>query len=389
MSTTSIHTCTTIATRLTLGTLSLALVACGPGGVPPEPPPDVLVITTLAKSSDIPNQRIYPGQVYATDPVTLVARVEGYLEKQHVADGAMVTAGQVVYTIQQDEYEASLAKAEGQLAKSIAQRDLAKIDVERNRPLAEAGAISKQDFDKLLTQLASAEAEVVISQAQVTIAKLNLSYCTVLAPVAGKLGASQQFVGDLVAPGQQSGLNTVMPLDPIWVQFSPADEEWPQYQQLMAKGGLKATVSFGMDQKIQTPGTLILSDNQIDASTGSLMMRAELANANGTFLPGLFVEVAVQVGTYDNAVLVPMEALMPRQTLLVVWRVKADNTVESVIVEVQRVLHGQAILKPGAINVGDRVVTSGVQKLREGVKVAEAAPAAAATTPAATGHGKP
>ncbi len=363
--------------------LSATLAACGPSEGFPTPPPEVTVITTQVKSMTLPNQRIYPGQVFATDPVTLVARVEGYLEQQHVADGSMVTAGQLIYTIQQDEYQADLAKAEGQLAKSIAQRDLAKIEVERNRPLADQGAISKQDFDKLVTQLASAEAEVVISQAQVTLAKLNLSYCTVLAPVAGKLGASQQFVGDLVALGQQGGLNTVNPLDPIWVQFSPADEEWPKYQELMATGSLSATVTFGVDQKIEAPATLILSDNQISASTGTLMLRAQMANPKGTFLPGLFVEVGVQLGIYDNAVVVPTEALMPRQTLLVVWRVKSDDTVESVVVTVERVVSGQAILAAGGVKAGDRIVISGVQKLREGVKVVEQA------KPAAGGGGKP
>jgi RND family efflux transporter MFP subunit len=413
--------------------LSMHLASCAEQPQIPKPPAEISVRTAVAESRAVRRTRGYPGITASVRPVQIAARVQGFLEKQHAADGATVRAGDLLYTIDKRPFEAALAQARAGVAQAEAQRasadsgvaqanaaleqakaqvpgalaarDLAKRDVERNQPLVASGAISQQSFDSLNTKLVQSEstlesaqaavrtaeaqvaaaksqvvlaaAQVAAAEAQVTPAELNLSYCTVTAPMDGLLGKSLAYEGQMVGPNFAVELNTIVVLDPMWVQFSPSATEWPLIAAELADGAVEASIVYGGDESIRTKGKLVFSANSVDTSTSTILLRAEFPNTAGAFRPGTYAEVELDLGEIPGVVMIPTAALVARETDFFVWRVKADSTVENVRVEAS-VREGELVGISKGLAAGDRVVSAGVQKLADGAKVVEAPPAGSA-----------
>jgi RND family efflux transporter MFP subunit len=344
------------------------------------------VRTTVAESRAVARIRAYPGVTASVRPVVISARVAGFLEKQHVADGASVKSGELLYTIDERPYRAALAQAEATLAQARAQvpsakasRDLAAREVERNRPLVESGAISKQTFDQLETKLvqadaqaAAAAAQVAAAEAQVEAAELNLSYCRITAPMDGLLGDTAASEGQMVGPGYTVQLNTLVQLDPMWVEFSPSATEWPMIAEHMAKGEVRAKVAYGGVAEIEADGVLSFSANSVSTSTSTILLRATFPNPKGEFRPGTFSNVKVDLGELPGVVMIPTSALVARETDFFVWRVKQDGSVENVRVEPSIREIDQVGVSAG-VKAGDRIVIAGTQKLKDGSKVVEQA----------------
>jgi len=412
-----------------LGAAHLATaVSCGGAAPPPMRPTEISVRTAVAEARTLRRSKTYPGITASVRPVDLSARVQGFLATQHVKDGERVTAGTVVYTIEDAPFRAALASARAEVERANAQvvsaqasvkqaeaqvtqvnaqvagaqasRDLAARDVERNRPLVASGAISKQAFDQYESrlveaesqlesaqasvataqaQLASAQSQIGVANAQVAAAtaqletaELNLSYCTVVAPMDGLLGKSLASEGQMVGAGYTVALNTLVQTDPMWVQFSPSATEWPALAALLAKGPVEATVAYGGDASITAKGSIVFAANAVDPTTSTIMLRAEFPNPSGAFRAGTYSLVTVDLGELKApAVLVPVEALVPQESDFFVWRVKSDSTAERVKVEVA-IREGGFVGIVNGISAGDRIVTAGVQKLSVGSKVVEA-----------------
>lgn len=413
--------------RLSMALVVLTAAACAKPPEKPQLPSEVAVRTTTAESKSIRRTKSYPGITASVRPVDLSARVQGFLATQHVKDGARVTAGTEVYSIEDAPFRAALDSARADLERAKAQvvsaeasvkqagaqvtqanaqvagaqagRDLAARDVERNRPLVATGAISKQAFDqyesKLVeaesqleaakasvataqAQLASAQSQIGVAAAAVTAAKaqletaeLNLSYCTVVAPMDGLLGKSLASEGQMVGPGYTVALNTLVQTDPMWVQFSPSATEWPMIESRLKQGPVDAEVVYGGDAAITAKGTIVFSSNTVDPSTSTIMLRVEFPNPSGAFRPGTFVNVAVDLGEIPGVVMIPATALSARETDLFVWRVKGDSTVENVRVKATG-RDGDLVGITEGLSAGDRVVVVGGQKLSAGAKVTEA-----------------
>ena len=415
------------AARLSMALVVLTAAACAKPPEKPQLPSEVAVRTTTAESKSIRRTKSYPGITASVRPVDLSARVQGFLATQHVKDGARVTAGTEVYSIEDAPFRAALDSARADLERAKAQvvsaeasvkqagaqvtqanaqvagaqagRDLAARDVERNRPLVATGAISKQAFDqyesKLVeaesqleaakasvataqAQLASAQSQIGVAAAAVTAARaqlesaeLNLSYCTVVAPMDGLLGKSLASEGQMVGPGYTVALNTLVQTDPMWVQFSPSATEWPMIESRLKQGPVDAEVVYGGDAAITAKGTIVFSSNTVDPSTSTIMLRVEFPNPSGAFRPGTFVNVAVDLGEIPGVVMIPATALSARETDLFVWRVKGDSTVENVRVKATG-RDGDLVGITEGLSAGDRVVVVGGQKLSAGAKVTEA-----------------
>jgi RND family efflux transporter MFP subunit len=365
---------------------ALLPVSCARQEPPPPPPAEVTVRTTVAESRDVDRIRSYPGVTASVRPVVISARVAGFLEKQHVADGASVKSGELLYTIDERPYRTALAQAQATLAQAQAQvpsakasRDLAAREVERNRPLVESGAISKQTFDQLETkfvqadaQSAAAAAQVAAAEAQVETAELNLSYCRISAPMDGLLGDTAASEGQMVGPGYTVQLNTLVQLDPMWVEFSPSATEWPMIAEHMSKGDVRAKVVYGGVAEIEADGVLSFSANSVSTSTSTILLRATFPNPKGEFRPGTFSNVKVDLGEIPGVVMIPTSALVARETDFFVWRVKQDGTVENVRVEPSIREIDQVGVSAG-VKAGDRIVVAGTQKLKDGSKVVEQA----------------
>jgi RND family efflux transporter MFP subunit len=365
---------------------ALLPVSCARQEPPPPPPAEVTVRTTVAESRAVARIRAYPGVTASVRPVVISARVAGFLEKQHVADGASVKSGDLLYTVDERPYRAALAQAEATLAQARAQvpsakasRDLAAREVERNRPLVESGAISKQTFDQLETkfvqadaQSAAATAQVAAAEAQVEAAELNLSYCRITAPMDGLLGDTAASEGQMVGPGYTVQLNTLVQLDPMWVEFSPSATEWPMIAEHMSKGEVRAKVVYGGVAGIEADGVLSFSANSVSTSTSTILLRATFPNPKGEFRPGTFGNVKVDLGEIPGVVMIPTSALVARETDFFVWRVKQDGTVENVRVQATIREMDMVGIAEG-VKAGDRIVIAGTQKLKDGAKVVEQA----------------
>ncbi|MFM7052982.1 MAG: efflux RND transporter periplasmic adaptor subunit [Planctomycetota bacterium] len=387
----------------------------------------VAVRTVVAESRSVRRTRTYPGNTASVRPVTIAARVTGFLEKQHVEDGATVKAGEVLYTIDRRPFEvareqaraalaqakastsqaaAAQAQAEAQVPGARAARDVAQRDVERNQPLVATGALSKQAFDQLgaklqqaqsafdaaqaavdaaTAQQAAAQASVQGAQAQLDSAELNLSYCTVVSPVDGMIGESGAFEGQMVGPGYTVALNQAVQLDPMWVEFSPSASEWPAIRERLEKDDVTAEVAYGGVDAIVAKGKVTFADSTVDPSTSTILLRVTFPNPAGAFRPGTFSNVKLDLGEVPGVVMVPMEALVARETDFFVWRVKQDGTVENVRIEAS-VRDGGEVGVAKGLSAGDRIVRAGMQKLSDGTKVREADAAAA---PAADGAKSP
>jgi RND family efflux transporter MFP subunit len=365
-----------------------AVTACGETA-PPARPEGVPVTTTLVVKRDIPMRQTYPGIVMSPRSIDLVARVKGFLLKQGTPDGAVTRPGTVVYRIDPRQYEAAVLAAQGQLAEATAQRNYAKTERDRNEPLVKVNAISQQVFDDLVTKYETAQGQVEVAQANLIEAKLNLEYCTIVAPFAGALGASQFFEGAVVGEPTSMNLNTLVQVDPAWVQFSPSSKEWPRYQELMAKGPVTVELKTDGTTPAKATGRLIFADNEVSIETSTLMLRAEFPNPTGAFRPGAYASVDVVLGDLGQAMVVPERAVFARLSDIFVWRVKADDTVESVPVKPIKVEDGQLAFT-GGLQAGDRIVVDGIQRLKTGSKVIDktAAPTPQAPQSAAPGAAK-
>lgn len=366
--------------------LCTAVVACTKNPEAAQQRPAALpVTTTTIQRQNIPLRSTYPGIVYSPRNIQLNARVEGFLLPQVIADGAVVKSNDVIYRIDPRQYEATVLAAQGKLAQAIAERDYAAIDQQRNEPLVAVNAISQLSYDQIVAKLAAAEGAVLTAKADLAQAELNLSFCTVAAPFPGMIGASEQFEGDVVGQASSTKLNSLVQLDPLWVQFSPSSTEWPKYRDLMAKGPLTVDITYDGNETLKTKGTIIFADNQVVTTTSTLMLRAQFANMDMVFRPGTYAEVDVILGTLDNALVVPERAVFAREADIYIWRVKSDNTVESVLVELQRGFNGLLAIT-GSIAEGDRVVVDGIQRLKPGALVQDtgAAPAPVQKAPSST-----
>ncbi len=361
----------------------ISVASCVKPPQPPERPNFVPVTTALVVSENVPLDQSFPGIVVSPRSIDIDARVEGFLLKQELADGAVTKPGDVIYRIDPRPFEASLAAAEGSLIQAIAERDYARKEMERNAPLVPIGAISQQDFDHLVASFEADEGQVMTAKANVATAKINLSYCTMASPFVGLLGASKFFEGAVVGNVNSQNLNSLVQIDPLWIEFSPSETQWPRYAALMAAGPLTATVTYDGHNEIKATGKVIFVDNQVSTSTATLMMRVEFSNPNQIFRPGAYAQVSVALGTQPNVMMVPMGALFARETDLYVWRVKPDDTVEEVQVQLLKRVGTMSALMSGP-NVGDRIVVQGIQRLKTGSKIKDmgATAAATSTTPA-------
>ncbi len=368
---------------------SATLLSCDGPPVLPVRPKEVAVTTAVVVTQTIPLNQMYPGLAVSPRMIKIDARVEGFLLKQGAPDGSVTKPDQVIYRIDPLPFEATLASQKGTLMQAIAQRDYSRKEMERNAPLVKTDAISQQEFDKLVATFETDQGKVITAEANVLSAQINLSYCTMVSPFAGILGASQFFEGAVVGTANTTNLNSLVQLNPMWADFSPSATDWPKFSALLAKGPLQATVTFDGNDTIVAKGKIIFSDNQVSTSTGTVMMRVEFTNPNLIFRPGVYVKVNVDLGSEPNVMVVPQDAVFARETNLYVWRVKADNTVETVQVRMLKKVDGMISLSSGP-KVGDRVVVDGIQRLKPGSTIVDMnqLPKPAATT-ATTEAAKP
>ncbi|HAK3042391.1 TPA: multidrug efflux RND transporter periplasmic adaptor subunit AcrA [Salmonella enterica] len=348
---------------------SLALTGCDDkqdqqGG---QQMPEVGVVTLKTEPLQITTE--LPGRTIAYRIAEVRPQVSGIILKRNFVEGSDIEAGVSLYQIDPATYQATYDSAKGDLAKAQAAANIAELTVKRYQKLLGTQYISKQEYDQALADAQQATAAV-------ETARINLAYTKVTSPISGRIGKSSVTEGALVQNGQASALATVQQLDPIYVDVTQSSNDFLRLKQELANGSLKqengkAKVDLVTSDGIKFPqsGTLEFSDVTVDQTTGSITLRAIFPNPDHTLLPGMFVRARLQEGTKPTALLVPQQGVTrtPRgdATVLVVG---ADNKVET-----RQIVASQAIgdkwLVTDGLKAGDRVVVSGLQKVRPGAQV--------------------
>jgi multidrug efflux system membrane fusion protein len=346
------------------------------GSAPPQavaarPPMQVPVMTV--KATDLPVYRSFPAVTQAMRMVTIQARVTGYLAQQAAVDGADVAAGALLYRIDPKDYQMAFAQAQAQRAGSSASLRYARATNGRNQVLARSGWVSRDTADQTQSNFNQGEATVANNGAAVTEAALNLSRTEIRAPFAGRISASQVFQGSLISVAGAT-LNTLVQLDPIYVSFNPAENDLAAITREQAHAPIQTEIAVD-GGKPNHEGALTFIDNQVSQSTGTILLRATIANPDHGLLPGQYVTARLHLGDLNGALLVPQSAVGATQIGRSVMVVAAGNRVAARTVTLGDTYGDNVVVLTG-LKAGDHVITGQLQKLKPGMPVQPAASAA-------------
>lgn len=376
----------------------LLLNACGKpaaesaqGGAMPMP--EVAVVR--AKAQSVPLTRELVGRLAATRVAQVRARVAGIILTRVYTEGTDVKAGDVLFTIDPAELEATLHAQEAALAKAEADAANAALVAKRYVELREKRTLSQQDLDTALAAERTTAAAVKQAQANVETARLNLSYATVTAPIDGRAGRALVTEGALVGQNEATQLTTIEQIDPIYVNFSQSVAELAELEKADPAGEPGAAADPEAKVEILLPdgnayphsGTIDFSDMAVDPGTGAVSLRAVVANPSKRLLPGMFVTLRLTTGQIDDAFLLPQATLLRDGAGAYVLVVNGEGKVEQRRVETHGMTRKDWILT-GQLADGDQVIVSGLQKVKPGAEAKVAPPAADANSPAAD-HAKP
>ncbi|MBN4833972.1 MULTISPECIES: efflux RND transporter periplasmic adaptor subunit [Enterobacter] len=335
----------------------------------------------IVKSAPLAVTTELPGRTDAYRVAEVRPQVSGIILHRNFTEGSDVKAGESLYQIDPATYQAAYDNAKGELVKAQAAANIAHLTVKRYVPLVGTQYVSKQEYDQAVATAQQADASVVAAKAGVESARINLAYTKVTSPINGRIGKSSVTEGALVTNGQSTALATVQQLDPIYVDVTQSSSDFMRLkQQTSLQKGNTSSVELLMEngQPYPLKGTLQFSDVTVDESTGSITLRALFPNPQHMLLPGMFVRARIDEGTQPDAILVPQQGVTrtPRgdATVLVV---NEKNQVESRTVVAPQAIGDRWLITEGLKN-GDRVIISGLQKVRPGVTVV-AIPDTAAT----------
>ncbi|MCS2169749.1 multidrug efflux RND transporter periplasmic adaptor subunit AcrA [Scandinavium sp. TWS1a] len=336
--------------------------------------PEVGVVTLKTEPLQITTE--LPGRTSAFRIAEVRPQVSGIILKRNFTEGGEIKAGESLYQIDPATYQAAYDSAKGDLAKAEAAAKIAQLTVNRYQKLVGTQYISKQDYDTALADAQQANASVVAAKAAVESARINLAYTKVTSPISGRIGKSSVTEGALVQNGQTTALATVQQLDPIYVDVTQSSNDFLRLKQELASGALKqvdgkAKVDLVTQDgiKYSQSGTLEFSDVTVDQTTGSITLRAVFPNPDHSLLPGMFVRAKLEEGVNPTALLVPQQGITrtPRGDASAMVVGEGDK------VEVRQLTATQAIgdkwLVTDGLKAGDRVIITGLQKVKPGAQV--------------------
>jgi len=351
----------------------------GRGGGANRPQP---VSVAEVKSADVPIWVAAVGTAVPRNLVTVHTRVDGELLSVHFREGQMVTQGQLLAEVDPRPYQVQLTQANGQLARDAAQLKNAEIDFERYRELWAKDSIAKQQVDTQEALVRQYRGTVEADQGQVDSAKLQLTYTHITAPISGRVGLRPVDAGNQVHASDANGIAIIAQLQPMTVVFAVPESYLPAIGQRVAGGDDVAVEAWDREQKTRlASGRLLTTDNLIDTATGTIKMKAEFANKDSTLFPNQFVNTRLLLGVRKAALVVPGAAVLQGSRGAYVYVVDGEGAVTSVPVTPGPV-DGGLVAVEGKLQPGNRVVTDGADKLRDGAKVEVIAADAPGASPA-------
>ncbi len=332
----------------------------------------ILVTTAPVQAREMPVFQGGIGTVAALQSVTVKARVDGQLDRIAFAEGQDVVAGQLLVQIDPRSLQAQLAQARAQRAKDAAQLQSARADLERFTTLVAQDAATPQQLDNQRALVGQLAAALQADDAQIAYAEVQLSYTRIAAPISGRTGARLVDVGNIVHAADPGGLVVINQIDPIAVVFTLPDGALPDIQRAISasREPLEVLAYPRAGDQPLARGRLVLVNNQIDAASGTVQLKAKFANPQHLLWPGQYVNVRLVLGQQAQAIVVPAPAVQRSQSGTYAWVVEGDRKVRNQPIRVARIQDSLAVIAEG-LNAGERVVVDGQYKLKPGVEVAE------------------
>ena len=363
------HSLTPLARAATFALTLAVLAACGSqaqefGTIAPA---QVSVAPVLSRDVAVTDD--FTGRVAAVETVELRPRVGGYIERVNYQEGQEVKKGQVLFTLDARTYQAEFDRAQAELSRARSRAALARSELARAGKLAEVRAISTEAFEQRRAATAQAESDVDAAQALAAVARLNLEFTQVRAPIDGLAGRALVTSGNLASP-DSTVLTTVVSLNPVHVYFEGDEQTYLRHNQQARDDGrmgprkARNPVRVGLSGEVGYPhvGELDFMDNQVDPGTGTIRARAVLDNSDRVFTPGLFARVQLVGSQPEPALMIDDKAVLTDQDRKFVYVLGQDNTAVRKDVVLGRMVDGLRVVDSG-LSAGDQVVVSGVQKI--------------------------
>ncbi|MBO0906180.1 efflux RND transporter periplasmic adaptor subunit [Jiella sonneratiae] len=322
------------------------------------------------------------GRVVAFQTAEVRPQVGGLISQKNFKDGSKVAKGDVLYKIDDRSYQAAVDSAVATLQKNQAAAESAKLQYERYQNLTSSNVVSKQDRDDALSTYRQAQADIAAAEAALETAKLNLAYTEVAAPISGRIGTDTVDAGTLVTASQSTALATIRQIDPVYVDFTESSGNLLAFRDQIRRGGVKPLVGaespgpaevhvrFADGSAYPEAGTIAAADQFVSETTSSFTVRTRFPNPDAVLLPGMYVRGTVRLAVDEHGFLVPQRAVSRNaKGEATALFVTADGTAETRVIEVSADIGNEWMVTKG-VAAGDRLVVDGLQKVRDGAKVA-------------------
>lgn len=357
--------------------ICLFISACQEPKAPPKapPPPEVSVFETRAEK--VPIYKVFVGQAYGAKDIAIRARIEGFLKGIHFKEGSVVKAGDLLYIIESQPFEAEVASKQGMLAEANTMLVKARRDLERYRPLAEKNAVSQSDLDGAVASYEAAQASVEAAQANLRAAQIQKGYARIYSPITGIIGKTEAKVGDFV--GREPNpviLNMVSNTDNVLVEFFLTETQYLEIARHMAEVGKERADQYDPDIRLiladgshyPHKGSPNFLDRKIDPATGAILVQISFPNPENLIRPGQFAKVKLKAEEVDQGILIPQRCVSELQGRTQVFVVDTENTVHERQVTMGPTIDNFWLVRKG-LKPGEKVVYEGLQKVGDGTRV--------------------
>jgi multidrug efflux system membrane fusion protein len=335
------------------------------------------VVTVAAEQGAFPVRRRSIGLLESPAVVVIRSRIDSQMLEKHVSDGQLVRKGDLLFTLDDRELLATIARNEAQLAKDEAARDRANADLKRTEELLAKNVAARQQLDEKIADAKAAEATIAADKAQLDNDRIRLGYTKITAPITGRIGTIRVTPGNLVSSSDALGLVTITQIRPIRVSFTLPERDLAALRAARSqKQPPIVRVYSAGDTKPLATGQLDFVDSSVDTATGTIMAKATFANQDFSLWPGMYVDVEVDLDTRPDTVSIPTVALQTSQKGPFVFVVKPDATADMRVVETGGIVDDRTAIREG-LKPGERVVVEGQLRLANGARVRDVSQQAA------------
>jgi len=353
----------------------ISVISCSQQEQKKMPPQEVEVVEVLQDS--IVNKVDFVAQVYGYQDISIRARVSGFLEGIHFDEGFPVRKGQLLYTIDDQPFQAEVAAMQSLLAEAKSVYAKAQSDLNRYKPLAKSNAVSQADLDAAQVQFEAAEAQVQAAEANLEISKIQLSYCKIYSPINGIIGKSLAEIGELVGQMPLVVLNTVSKIDQIQVEFFLPENQYLQLAQRITDSSVLFKKNDYAEKRFELvladgsihehKGSINFIDRGVDSNTGTILIQTQFDNPKQLVRPGQFASIRIPV-IFRDAIIIPQRCVKELQGQYSVFVVGADNLVENRRITAGARIGDLLVVSEG-LQEGEKIIIDGIQKVRNGVPV--------------------